>query len=167
MDAQRQITRLLHEEHLATISALNRLDALLADAGRGVPDPSEADVRRALNEIAAAIGGEVGPHFAFEEADLFPKLAEYGDSGMADLLVEEHRAILPLGEELSKLARTATETGRFEPESWTSFRELAVELYERMLSHIQKEEMGLIPVLDDILDEAEDADLVTAYLSAR
>ena len=41
----------------------------------------------------------------------------------------------------------------------------ALELAERLMSHIQKEEMSLLPALDDLLDEAADQELTEAYLT--
>ena len=38
-----------------------------------------------------------------------------------------------------------------------------LELIERMVSHIQKETMALLPMLDDLLDEETDRELAFAY----
>jgi hypothetical protein len=42
-------------------------------------------------------------------------------------------------------------------------RALALELAERLVSHVQKEEMSMLPALDDLLDEDADRELVLAY----
>jgi hypothetical protein len=39
----------------------------------------------------------------------------------------------------------------------------AIELVERQVSHIQKETMALLPMLDDLLDEESDRGLTFAY----
>ena len=41
-----------------------------------------------------------------------------------------------------------------------------LELVERQVSHIQKETMALLPLLDDLLDEETDRELAFAYASA-
>jgi hemerythrin-like domain-containing protein len=41
-----------------------------------------------------------------------------------------------------------------------------LELVERQVSHIQKEEMSLLPVLEDVLEEEQDAELLNRYLAA-
>ena len=41
-----------------------------------------------------------------------------------------------------------------------------LELVERLVSHIQKETMALLPLLDDLLDEDTDRELAMAYASA-
>ena len=40
---------------------------------------------------------------------------------------------------------------------------LGLELAERLVSHVQKEEMSMLPALDDLLDEEVDHELATAY----
>ena len=49
------------------------------------------------------------------------------------------------------------------PPASAAFQRLALELLERMVSHIQKETMGLLPLLEDLLDEQTDRDLALAY----
>lgn len=36
-----------------------------------------------------------------------------------------------------------------------------------MMSHVQKEEMALLPILEDVLDADADADLVSRYTEAQ
>ena len=76
--------------------------------------PPAADapgVSATLTALATAIDGEITGHFAFEEEQLFPRLAEVGDGDLGDFLAEEHEIILPLGQRLSQLARDAAEGG--------------------------------------------------------
>ena len=47
--------------------------------------------------------------------------------------------------------------------SLPALRVTALELAERLVSHVQKEEMSLLPALEDLLDEATDAELALAY----
>ena len=56
---------------------------------------------------------------------------------------------------------TATDTGNgsFTQET----RALGLELAERLVSHVQKEEMSLLPALEDILDEGTDHELACSY----
>jgi DUF438 domain-containing protein len=64
------------------------------------------------------------------------------------------------------MAKTARADG-FSDAAWTAFRQSGVELIERMISHIQKEEMALLPMLEDIVEEDEDAELMMAYSEMR
>ena len=51
----------------------------------------------------------------------------------------------------------------FTAESWAEFCELALELVERQISHIQKEEMGLLPTLSGLFEDDRDGELVMLY----
>ena len=55
----------------------------------------------------------------------------------------------------------------FSDDSWTQFRATAAELIERMIAHIQKEEMALLPMLEELLDDETDMELSTDYASSH
>lgn len=159
----RQTTHLLHDEHLATIALLDRLEGLLARNGPGkAPDPSDGTVGRLLADLVASLSNETGRHFDFEEGNLFPRLDEAGDGFISQLLKEEHTAIRPLAGRLAALAGDARASG-FSAEDWSTFHRLGLELVERQISHIQKEEMGLLPRLEDLLSDDDDIDLAARY----
>ncbi|HEX6265821.1 MAG TPA: hypothetical protein VFZ81_02870, partial [Burkholderiales bacterium] len=52
-----------------------------------------------------------------------------------------------------------------EDPSKSEVRLLGLELAERLVAHVQKEEMSLLPALEDLLDEAADGELSAAYAS--
>jgi DUF438 domain-containing protein len=144
----RQVTRRLHEEHQATLALWARVEASLA-AGK-----TDAALLRAA---AAALADEIERHFAFEEEQLFPRLAAGGEGDIAELLREEHVTIRAAGREFIALAKQDAADPRL--------RALGLELAERLVSHVQKEEMSLLPALDDLLDESADQQLAEAYLT--
>lgn len=167
MFQSRAVTRALHDEHLATIGLLNRMeDQVSGRRGMSVADAGDGETGRLLRDIVAATAGEMQAHFAFEEGSLFPRLDEIGDSGMSLLLAEEHEVLRQVAARLAATIKTAQADG-FTARSWSDFRDLCGEFVERMIAHIQKEEMGLLPVLDDVLDDATDADLAAAYAMNR
>lgn len=166
MDFRRGICRTLHDEHVGTIEVMDGLEDLLARGRRGVPDLDQPATRALLGSLAQLVEHEVHRHFSFEESELFSRLAEKGDAAIGEHLTEEHRAILPVGERVAGLARAAIANGMSEA-GWEDFRSLAAELIERMLAHIQKEEMALLPLLEDTLEAGEDLELVTSYSERR
>ncbi len=167
MQLDSQITRSFHDEHLNTIALLERIDAELAkhrlDA---VPDTADNEMNKLLGDICVLVDTELNTHFGFEEDSLFPLLTAAGDGFIAGLLTEEHRTILPLGERLREIAQGA-KAGGFNQESWSEFRQLGMEITERLISHIQKEEMGLLPMLDNLIDEDKDIELSDSYAMLR
>lgn len=163
----RQITRTLHDEHLVTISVLERLEGVFRKYGpKKTPVGDSAEITSLLGDIINLVECDVKNHFSFEEEKLFPLLAALGDSPISNILTGEHNVILPLGNLLSELAKTARVDG-FVDASWVQFRQSGVELIERMISHIQKEEMALLPVLEDIIEDDEDAELMMTYSEMR
>jgi len=82
------------------------------------------------------------------------------------MLLGEHEIIRPLANQLVGLARQALEQG-FDAQSWAAFREAGLEIAEREVFHVQKEEMGFLPGLEQILDEDESTRLNAAYLQAK
>lgn len=162
MSFSRRTPQVLHEDHQETISVIEALDQMIAKAKRGTPDVQDPTVRNTLEKTARIIGAEVNTHFTFEEDQLFTRLEAAGDVGIGMHLREEHRAILPLGLEVADLAGTALENG-FNDAIWVDFRAKSGELIERMFAHIQKEEMALLPILDDLLEPDEDMEISIAY----
>jgi len=149
----RQTSLRLHEEHLATVQLWSRLEQTIV---RRAP---EAELLEALRGGLAALEDEVTRHFHFEERELFPRLAEAGEGDIAELLREEHETIRSAARTLRELLGSAP------PDAATlqQMRTLGLELAERLVAHVQKEEMALLPALEDLLDEDTDRELLLAY----
>ncbi len=159
MDFARQTNRILHEEHLATIALLGRVEQTL---GRGrVDDPGMPTLARTF---ADALERELTRHFAFEENELFPRLTAAGEGDIAGLLFEEHETIRSVVAELLPLLKVAAQ-GNLVAGNRDALRQVILEIVERLTAHIQKETMALLPVLDDLLDEDTDRELAFAYAS--
>ncbi|MDF1717746.1 MAG: hemerythrin domain-containing protein [Antarcticimicrobium sp.] len=166
MSFTRRTAQLLHEDHQGTIEVIEALDQLIAKARKKAPDVSDAAVNKTLTKASVAIEDEISNHFAFEENELFTRLEEMGDVGIGEHLRSEHAALLPLGKTVAEGARAALQGG-FTDQTWPPFRNAAAELIERMFSHIQKEEMALLPALEDLLDPETDMQLSSAYEAAH
>ena len=107
---------------------------------------------------------EVQRHFAFEEEHLFTYLDAIGDEAIGAHLTDEHGAMRPLGVRAgdagARSARARVSTRR----DWDEFRRLGQELCERMLAHVQKEEMALLPLLEENMDADTEARLYEEYV---
>lgn len=164
---QTHITRALHDDHLAALTLIERLDALL---GRHHPDYAPAAATPAvaalLRDCDHAIALEIGPHFDFEEAELFPRLDAAGAAAMVALLTAEHAHIRPLAQTLTALARQGQSRG-FTAALWQEFHATGADFSGQLAAHIAKEEMGMLPALDDILDTETDAALALIFASQR
>lgn len=162
MQFSHRVPQMLHDEHMATVALLERVEDVIMSRRGSPPDAGEPELSELLRRFAAMMEGEVTSHFSFEEESLFPLLSERGEADIGELLREEHDALREVGAQMVTLARAAAQNG-FGPETWAEFRRLGGELVERMLSHVQKEEMALLPLLDDVVDADTDAALAMSH----
>jgi hemerythrin-like domain-containing protein len=160
----RQVSRALDDEHRANLDLLGRCEQALCRVphGRAAADPQ---VARLAGALARQLEAEIGSHFDFEERELFPRLEAAGEGDIADLLLEEHAVIREVALELLPHARAAA-SGAIDADGWQVLQRTVPELVERMVAHIQKETMALLPMLDDLLDEETDRELAFGYAAA-
>jgi len=164
MELQRQTTRRLHQEHEASFDLCARLEQTLAARKRaGPPAAGDAQWAAMARRLDAEFGAEVLRHFDFEERSLFPLLEEGGEGDIAALLAEEHEAIRECARQLLPLLARSCGSG-VDAHEWQALTMLGLELAERLVAHAQKEEMALLPALEDLLDDARDGELFGAYV---
>ncbi|MBX5470896.1 MAG: hemerythrin domain-containing protein [Acetobacteraceae bacterium] len=164
---QTHIARTLHDDHEAALALIARLEALLGRHGADYPPVAATPaVAALLRDCDRAIVLEIGPHFDFEETALFPRLEAAGAAAMVAVLTEEHAQIRPLAQTLRNLAREG-QSGGFTAALWQTFRAAGAEFSSLMTAHITKEEIGLLPAVDEILDPETDAMLAETFASAR
>jgi hemerythrin-like domain-containing protein len=145
---KRHVCNRLHLDHQATLALWSSVQATLA-AGREDP----VLMRRA----ADALERELATHFELEEKELFPRLAAAGEGDIGELLTEEHAVIREAGRRFIELARGGGTLRELRP--------LGLELAERIFAHVHKEELGLVPLVEDVLDDEADEALSLAYAS--
>lgn len=166
-DLSLNVLKSLHEDHVATLGVLERVETTLSRLGPNkVPAADDAVIKPLLSDLTAIMRSEMTAHFGFEEEYLFPRFMEFADAGIPMMLKGEHDTLRPLAQKLEEVANKAKLDG-FTAETWNQFYKLALELVEREVFHIQKEEMGFLPALDQYLDPAEDNTLTLAYAEAK
>jgi hemerythrin-like domain-containing protein len=160
-------TRSLHDEHMATLALLGRLETLLGRHGPAArPDTTSAPVAALLRDLVHAVALEVGPHFAFEESHLFPLLTDAGEREMVALLLEEHAELLPRAGRLAELAQEGQLRG-FGAAEWAEFHAAGAALTGALTAHVEKEEMAMLPALDVLLDAETDGRFAMEYAELR
>lgn len=152
-----QTGRMLDDDHRRNLDLLERMERAIAGAPEATPE-----LRQLLGEFARSMEVDIGRHFEFEEQQLFPRLEEAGDGAIAALMREEHDAIREVAAELLPLANEVAQ-GIVDEESWDRLRLATLELVERQVSHIQKETMAMLPLLEDLLDAGTDGELALEY----
>ncbi len=164
MDNDRQTGQLLGREHRVTLALLGRVEqAMLRNAAGDAAHDAEAV--RLLRTLGEHLAQELERHFAFEERELFPRMTVAGEADLAELLTDEHVSIVDVVAELAPLIGAATRS-TLDRQGWNDLRRLTLELIERLVAHIQKEDGALLPLLEDLLDDEADRELALAYATS-
>jgi hemerythrin-like domain-containing protein len=163
MNFQNRVCQKLHEEHAAVIALMERLVQTIARHRESAPDAKDPMAAKLLSDLAAELPGEVERHFAFEEAELFSYLGEAGNRGIGAHLTHEHNIIRPIGMALVKLIGEVRAQG-FDGARWAEFRRLGQQLNDCLVPHAQKEDMALLPMLDDLMDPEKEMQLYEKYV---
>ena len=164
MELQRQISRKLYEEHVAVIDLLGRFGRALGRVGVAPPAADDQEWRVLLPQVSTALQYEITRHFDLEETQLFPRLHARGEGELAELLFEDHEVIREVTRPLLGLVARA-QAGGLDAAGWRSLKTLGLELVERLSAHAEKEQGALVPLVDEMLDEATDQELWTQYTS--
>jgi hemerythrin-like domain-containing protein len=157
-----RVNQTLHDEHNATTALVQRLQQVIARHRRSLPSADDPATGQLFTDLCGA-AAEIERHFAFEEQALFPNLDAIGEGAIRLQLTEEHLALQPLWVRLAALARELAAHGLDEGK-WTEFRRVGDELCEPMLAHVQKEEMALLPLLEESMDGPTEARLYQEYV---
>jgi hemerythrin-like domain-containing protein len=164
MDFTNRVSQTLHDEHRQTIALVERLEQLIARRwGDDPPNAGDPGVARLLTDLTTWAEAEINRHFDFEEEQLFSYLAAPGDAAIGASLIDEHRVIRRLGARIATLAHAASDRP-LDAVEWTEFRRLGQELCESIQAHVQKEEMALLPVLEDEMDPDTEVRLYQQYV---
>ncbi len=158
-----RICQTLHDEHATNLVLLEGLERFIARHGRTLPSNTDPAGRQLLSELRSGMASEVKRHFDFEENELFPYLDSIGESAVGAHLAEEHAVLRPLITQLSKTAQTVLDRG-FDAANWSEFQRVGMELRELLSAHIQKEEMSLLPVIEEGMDSETELKLYQDYM---
>jgi hemerythrin-like domain-containing protein len=164
MELQRQISRKLYEEHVAILDLLGRFGRALERLRAEPPAADDPAWRVLLAQVGTALEYEITRHFDLEETQLFPRLHARGEGDLAELLFEDHEVIREVTRPLLGLVARA-QAGALDAAGWRSLKAAGLELVERLGSHAEKEQGALVPLVDEMLDEATDQELWTQYTS--
>lgn len=166
MELQFEISKRLAREHQDVLGLLGRLETFLLPGPKGpLPDWQAPETRRLLSDLKGALGSGVPNHFAIEERVLFPRFAEEHGPDLVNLLLEDHQVILALVADLLKLLEQALDPVRgLGQGDQNAFRAKGLALVSELSSHAEKEDLGFVPMMDELLDPATAKDSLDRYL---
>lgn len=161
-----KLGRVLHEEHFWTLVVINGLEQrLTGETGQLPLNPDDPEDHEQLVELVSVLEAML-LHHDFEEAVLFPAIAEQGAADMADVFNRDHAIIEPLCVDLRDRALRCLRHGVTAAE-WEEFHNAGIYLANQVMIHLQTEEMALIRHLGSLLGEQTDRDLVKRYNNMR
>ena len=161
-ELRRQVTQAMHEEHMATLDLLGRLEHSIAAGGHAPPDAGQQDTRDLMHALLSNLAHEITRHFDFEEQRLFPLLDAGGMGELSRILRHEHEAIRSYTPKLLDMARRALAKG-LGANDWDNFRLYATALIAQHHAHMQREETEMIPALEELIDPQNDWELWNGY----
>lgn len=164
MDLQRQVSRRLYNEHVAILDLLSRFAQVLSRPG-GPPTAQDPVWSTLVPSLESALLYEISRHFDFEEEQLFPRMHQNGQGDVAELLFEDHETIRPKVPPLLALL-AKVRMGQLDEPGWRSLKATGLELVDLLGSHAEKEQGALVPLIDDLIDEATDQELLETYALA-
>jgi len=159
---ENRVCRKLHEEHDAVVALMERLAQTIA-RHRELPDANDPALARLMSDLVAELPGEITRHFDFEEAELFSYLADTGNDAIGRHLTYEHGLIRPIGAALVDLIGDMRANG-IDAARWGEFRRLGQQLYDYLVPHARKEDMALLPMLDNVMDADTEVQLYEKYV---
>jgi hemerythrin-like domain-containing protein len=163
MNFQNRVCQKLYEEHEAVTSLLDGLARTIGRFRDNIPDAKDPILTKLMNDLAAELPGEVERHFSFEEAELFPYLSAAGNQAIGAHLTYEHTIIRPIATALVELIEDIRGNG-LNAVRWAEFRRLGQELIDFLEPHAQKENMALLPMLEDSMDTETEGRLYQEYV---
>ena len=165
MDLHHEISKRLSREHQAVASLLNRLEVFLQSSGTEHPPQwQNAETRLLMSDLRGALCADIPQHFAIEEAALFPLFADNGGEDLVELLLDDHAVILGLVTDLTPLVeKTLGSPEGLAPQEWETLRTKARALVTELGSHAEKEEIGFVPAMDELMDPATAKNILGRY----
>ncbi len=161
-----ELGEVIHEEHFRMLVMICEVENRVKGEAVAAPvDPTNADDRALLVKLVDGLD-ELLVHNAFEEAVLFPAIADGGDKTYMGLIAEEHFVIEPLAARLRELAAETLDRGTSFAR-WTAFRDAAIELAANLILHLETEEVTIVQKLRLLIDPQLDHELARRYLRDR
>jgi hypothetical protein len=166
MNGLTMLGKVLHEEHFRILVSICHLqNRVSGEAGENPFDPHDDQEQEEMHSLISDLDCILA-HHAFEENVVFPLIRDEDDTGVADLLEEEHLVIEPMARRLRTLVLEILKHGPGNGR-WPEFRIVSQQLFSQMLDHLENEEAIILRRLECWLDAATDHRLALQHISSR
>lgn len=159
-----QICMDLIREHQETSVLLERFKNFLRVHGISKqPDLTLHETKRILSDLKIAFEFAVPKHFAIEEQELFSIMDDAGYGELVEVLREDHEMILGLVEKVRAIL-TMAEEGSLTMVAWETLYRQGLTLVTELTAHAEKEDAGLLPVIEETIDNKQAEGIYERYL---
>ena len=166
MELDSRIARILHEEHGRILDLMGRLEVFVDGPWlRRAPDIGDEYLTILLRELDRELASATAHHFEFEERKIFPALNATGDVTIPYFLRQEHDLLRNLSEYMLPKVENIRRHG-FTMDNWAEFRDLSLELVAKHISHIQREEAVMLPLLNGLFAARREGEVISLYAQA-
>ncbi|MBI4532366.1 MAG: hemerythrin domain-containing protein [Candidatus Melainabacteria bacterium] len=159
------ISKCLSLEHQNVQALLERFKNFLqAHSITQQPDWTSHDAARIVADLKCALESNIPNHFAIEEQELFPIMVQEGYGDLIEVLLEDHKIIVELIEQIRPVVLKIFSSSVPLPQSnWEMFYRQGNALITELPAHAAKEDAGLMPALEECLDEVQAQEIYNHY----
>jgi hemerythrin-like domain-containing protein len=159
----------LSREHKEVAQLLGRFSSFLRLHNvANQPDWTAFETKSLMRKIENVLNDEIQQHFDFEENSIFPLLENERMTDLLSILIAEHRLLRRFFVELRPLiALVASGSEPLPQRDWGTLLRQGTALAAELISHIEKEEAGLIPAIEETIDESIASQMYIAYTAEQ
>lgn len=166
MESKFMINKCLSREHQELAGLLSSFRNFLRMHGiKQQPDWKSLQSTRLVCDLYSAFDSALPRHFEVEENELFPLLKESGLGQLVDILLEDHQLIVTMISTIKPLLQKAKVAGDLTEEEWQLLYREGDAIVTELSAHAEKEDAGLVPELEELLDEKQADAIYQRYRS--
>lgn len=158
------VANCLSREHQEAAHLMRRFGGFLSlHSASSSPDWSQFEARDLAKTLALTLNHEIKQHFALEESSIFPFMEDEGLGDLVEILLADHKEISKLVLEIEPHLRAAGKGEALSDTDWAFLFRKGNALVTDLIAHIEKEENGLIPLIEESMNESKANEILVLY----
>ena len=159
------ISKCLSHEHQEARVLLERFRNFFQAHGiKQQPDWTSHEARKIVSDLKCALESNIPNHFAIEEQELFPIMDGAGYGELVEILLEDHKVILGLvGQVKCIVLKIHSSSAPLTQGDWEMLYRQGSALVTELMAHAAKEDAGLMPAIEEVLNEQEAEEIYKRY----
>lgn len=154
----------LSREHQEVTHLMRRLGGFLSlHSISSPPDWSQFESRDLARTLAQTLDYEIRQHFALEEKSIFPFMEDEGLGDLVEILLGDHEELRGLVLEILPCLAVAEKGEALGDKDWATLFRKGNALVTDLIAHIEKEEGGLIPLIEESMNDSVTDAILAQY----